>query len=268
MCDPALSSRPAAAGLPTSEVDVDWHAWLTRWDQFQENYVPHREHQFSLMVDYAGARAHREPLRVLDLACGPGSLATRLAQRFPEADVVGIDRDPWLLELARQTAPAGSRATWVDADLRDEYWVDRLPHRAFSAVLMTTALHWFDVAQVRRLYASIAQILETDGRLLIGDVMPHGTERARWLAADALFRWQAREVAKPGREDWPAFWRAARAEPAFRDLLAERDRRLDVPLGRPSLPLAFHLDELAEAGFRETGEVWRCHATAVVLAIR
>ncbi|MYT19935.1 methyltransferase domain-containing protein, partial [Streptomyces sp. SID7760] len=43
---------------------------------------------------------HSAPL-LLDLGCGPGSLAARLAARMPAAEVVGVDADPLLLELGR-----------------------------------------------------------------------------------------------------------------------------------------------------------------------
>jgi trans-aconitate methyltransferase len=34
---------------------------------------------------------------VLDLGCGPGSLAGRLAARLPTAEIIGLDQDPVLL---------------------------------------------------------------------------------------------------------------------------------------------------------------------------
>ena len=42
------------------------------------------------------------PLRILDLACGTGDMAFALADRFPSADVVGVDLTPAMLELARR----------------------------------------------------------------------------------------------------------------------------------------------------------------------
>jgi len=50
---------------------------------------------------------------VLDLGCGPGAVAARLADRG--ARVIGIDRDPELLAIARARCPHGCRL--VEADL-------------------------------------------------------------------------------------------------------------------------------------------------------
>ena len=46
--------------------------------------------------------------RVLDLACGPGTLSYGLARAVsPDGDVVGIDLAPGMIELAQRNAPAG-----------------------------------------------------------------------------------------------------------------------------------------------------------------
>jgi SAM-dependent methyltransferase len=89
--------------------------WLERWDAQQETYLPDREEHFEVLIDLVETVAGPAP-RVLDLACGPGSLGTRLLARLPEASVVGVDADPVLLALGRATAPAGLRL--IEADLR------------------------------------------------------------------------------------------------------------------------------------------------------
>src|SRR5260370_34989275 len=46
--------------------------------------------------------------RILDLACGPGTLTYRLARDVsPDGEVVGIDLAPGMIELARREAPVG-----------------------------------------------------------------------------------------------------------------------------------------------------------------
>src|SRR3954468_13664680 len=50
--------------------------------------------------------------RALDVGCGAGALALALAPHV--AEVVGVDRGPELLELARERAPAN--ASFVEAD--------------------------------------------------------------------------------------------------------------------------------------------------------
>src|SRR6185436_18933724 len=44
------------------------------------------------------------PRRILDLGCGTGETSVILRQIFPEAPIVGIDRDQQALDLARRSA--------------------------------------------------------------------------------------------------------------------------------------------------------------------
>ena len=46
------------------------------------------------------------PRHVLDLGTGTGVVALALADRYPEAEVVGIDLSPAMIEEARRTLPA------------------------------------------------------------------------------------------------------------------------------------------------------------------
>jgi len=74
------------------------------------------------------------PGRVVDLGCGGGDLANRLAARWPEAEVTGIDGSAAMLEQARQTA---TRVIWRQADLAG--WT---PERPYDLIVSNAALHW------------------------------------------------------------------------------------------------------------------------------
>ena len=47
------------------------------------------------------------PRRILDLGTGTGFVAKALAERYPEAEVVGIDLSPGMIEQARAMLPPG-----------------------------------------------------------------------------------------------------------------------------------------------------------------
>ena len=52
--------------------------------------------------------------RIFDLGCGPGNSTQLLAERFPDADVTGIDSSPDMLRQARERLP---HCSFVQADL-------------------------------------------------------------------------------------------------------------------------------------------------------
>jgi trans-aconitate 2-methyltransferase len=58
-----------------------------------------------------------KPRRVVDLGCGPGNSTELLIERFPGADVIGLDSSPDMLRQARERLP---RCAFVEADL--ETW--------------------------------------------------------------------------------------------------------------------------------------------------
>jgi trans-aconitate 2-methyltransferase len=96
---------------------------------------------------YAGERARPfvdllahvragSPGVVVDLGCGEGALTASLAQRWPEARVVGVDSSPEMLAAAAGHAELG-RVSFERGDVRD--WRLDAP----VDVLVTNAvLHW------------------------------------------------------------------------------------------------------------------------------
>lgn len=57
-----------------------------------------------------------EARKVYDLGCGPGNSTALLIERFPKADIIGVDSSPNMLVEARKTYP---KARFVEGDLSD-----------------------------------------------------------------------------------------------------------------------------------------------------
>jgi ubiquinone/menaquinone biosynthesis C-methylase UbiE len=56
------------------------------------------------------------PLRVLDLGCGTGEITRRLAERYPQAELLGVDILEANLERARAAGDAGGRIRYATGD--------------------------------------------------------------------------------------------------------------------------------------------------------
>jgi SAM-dependent methyltransferase len=249
-------------------------AWIDRWDAQQQDYVPDREERFTALIDAVQESAGRPDPLVLDLGCGPGSLAVRLLRQIPAATVVAIDADPLLLALGRAAWAGGwpvagtdGRAAgslrFADQDLRVPGWSGALGlDRPADAAVSTTALHWLPPDALAAMYAEVATVLRAGGLLLNGDHLAEDEVAAPTLVrlGRALNEREERRRAPHGRaETWAGWWDAVHADPALADLVAERRRRtLDSEHhGSPSGRLSMHVEALRAAGFAEVGTIWQ-----------
>jgi SAM-dependent methyltransferase len=244
--------------------------WIDRWDRQQEVSLPDREDRFVALIDAVEAGAGRVDPVVLDIGCGPGSLAVRLKDRLPQATIIGIDADPVTLALARAAHPD---LRVVDIDLRVAGWPARLGlDRPVDVAVSTTALHWLPEPQLRAFYTELASALKPGGLLLNGDHFKVDAKQTPVLARlDTALRERedARRFPAGHQESWTGWWEAVAADPALAGYSAERDRRR-VDAGHhstESTQLQTHVDALKAAGFAEIGTLWQRGDNRVLCAV-
>lgn len=102
----------------------------------------------------------RPGMSVLDLACGHGDLANRLAGRG--CRVTGLDSSAVFLDRARaDAAAAGVSAEYVAGDMRQIPWTGRFER----VISWSTAFGYFDDAANRAVLDGIVRALQPGGRL-------------------------------------------------------------------------------------------------------
>ncbi|MEU5218929.1 class I SAM-dependent methyltransferase [Streptomyces sp. NPDC020807] len=244
-----------------------WADWQRSWDRQQEWYMPDREERFRVMLDMVEALVGPKP-RVLDLACGTGSITDRLLKRFPEATSVGVDLDPALLAIAEGYFAGDERVDFVTADLKDPAWVERLPHDSYDAVLTATALHWLHSEPLTALYGQLAGLVRADGVFMNADHMIDPTT-PRINAAERAQRHAVMDRAKAGGAlDWAAWWAEAAKDPALAEPTARRfeiyGEHADGDMPAPR----WHADTLRAAGFGEARVVWASPSDTLLLAVK
>lgn len=237
-------------------------AWIERWDAQQQEYLTDREDRFTVIVDSVEEIAGRPDPLVLDLGCGPGSLAVRLLRRLPQATVVAIDADPLTLALGRAAFGDVAGLEFRDVDLRASGWSAGLQlSRQPDAAVSTTALHWLTQPALAALYAELAGLLRPGGVLLNGDHLSEDDAAPvlRRLGRMLLEREEQRRFPGGHGESWTDWWAAAAADPALAPLHAERTaRRVDSEHhGSPAGRLSVQVDALRAAGFGEVGTLWQ-----------
>ncbi|MFE9170483.1 class I SAM-dependent methyltransferase [Streptomyces kebangsaanensis] len=245
----------------------DWRAWQESWDRQQEWYMPDREDRFRTMLDMVEAFVGPDP-RVLDLACGTGSITARLLDRFPGATSTGVDLDPALLTIARGTFAGDERVTLVEADLKDPGWTARLPYDTYDAVLTATALHWLRSEPLEVLYGQVAELVRHGGVFMNADHMIDDST-PRINAAEAAHSRARRDRAmRNGALDWAEWWALAAADPVLAGPVARRFEIYGAHADGEMPSAAGHARVLREKGFGESRPVWCSPSDTLLLALK
>jgi trans-aconitate 2-methyltransferase len=103
------------------------------WDP--ERYLTYADERGRPFDELLARVAATEVDRVVDLGCGPGNLTASLTERWPGADVLGLDSSPEMIDHARASGFPGVR--FDVADLRD--WEAAA---AVDVLVSNAALQW------------------------------------------------------------------------------------------------------------------------------
>jgi trans-aconitate 2-methyltransferase len=105
---------------------------MPTWDSQQ--YLKFGDQRTRPAVDLAARIKLVNPQRIIDLGCGPGNSTEVLAQRWPEAELSGLDSSAAMVATARKAYP---QRTWIEGDLAS--WT---AEHAYDLVYSNAALHW------------------------------------------------------------------------------------------------------------------------------
>lgn len=105
--------------------------------------------------------------RVLDLACGTGTLAILLKKAAPNAEIIGVDGDPKILELAR-----GKARKTGNFEIRfDEGMSFDLPYaeESFDRVVSSLFFHHLTRENKLKTFGEVRRVLAPEGELHVAD---------------------------------------------------------------------------------------------------
>jgi trans-aconitate 2-methyltransferase len=99
------------------------------------------------------------PQRVIDLGCGPGNSTAVLAERWPTAQLTGLDSSPDMIAAARKSQPARD---WQVGDIAD--WAAQ-SGETFDVVFSNAALQW--VGDHGAVFPKLLNRVAPDGALAV-----------------------------------------------------------------------------------------------------
>jgi ubiquinone/menaquinone biosynthesis C-methylase UbiE len=132
---------------------------MTYEDSWEQRFFFDRIHK--AVLDLAENQAH--PESVLDVGCGTGRLLRKARERWPDAQLIGIDPAEGMVEKARSLMPY---ATFYVSMAESLPVPDASVDLAFSTM---SYHHWVDQVEGVR---EMARVLRPKGRLFLADIWP------------------------------------------------------------------------------------------------
>jgi trans-aconitate 2-methyltransferase len=105
---------------------------MPSWDA--ELYLKFADERTQPSVDLISRISLAHPSRIIDLGCGPGNSTAMLRQRWPAAEITGLDNSREMINAASRAYPGWA---WVEGDIAT--WTTAAP---FDLVFSNAALHW------------------------------------------------------------------------------------------------------------------------------
>ena len=131
------------------------------WEPVQ--YLKYSSERLRPALDLMARIAHATPRSIVDLGCGAGNVTRILAERWPNARVIGVDNSEAMLAKAREAVPAPIGIEWHAADLAA--WVRSARPASVDLVYSNAALHW--LGDHATLFPALMRIVARDGVLAV-----------------------------------------------------------------------------------------------------
>ena len=136
---------------------------MTEWNPQQ--YLKFADERTQPSIDLAQRIRIDHPASIIDLGCGPGNSTAVLRERWPDAEIVGLDSSEEMIEQAARDYPAGK---WVVGDAACVP-----PDRGYDIVFSNAALQW--IPDHERLIPRLFRLVNRGGSLAVQVPANHGS---------------------------------------------------------------------------------------------
>jgi trans-aconitate 2-methyltransferase len=122
-----------------------------------DQYLKFSQPRLRPAIDLLARISLQHPQQIYDLGCGAGNVTAALAQRWPQARIIGVDNSPEMLAKAAKLLP---QVQWRQQAL--DHWRADV---AADLIYSNAALHW--LADHQRLLPSLVDSVKPGGVLAI-----------------------------------------------------------------------------------------------------
>jgi len=117
---------------------------------------------------------------ILDIGCGTGSLIAAMKAASPETQIIGLDPDPEVLEIAKAKARSRGHKVEFVQGFGDEL-LEKVGNRPINKIVSSLVFHQVPLDGKRSTLQATFDLLPEDGELFIADFGEQRTPLMRFL---------------------------------------------------------------------------------------
>ncbi|HUJ70532.1 MAG TPA: methyltransferase domain-containing protein [Syntrophorhabdales bacterium] len=153
---------------------------MSEWNPQQ--YLKFGDERTQPSIDLARRIRVDHPLSIMDLGCGPGNSTAVLRERWPDAEIIGLDSSKEMIEQAARDYPRGK---WVVGDA-----AALAPERGYDILFSNAVLQW--IPDHGRLIPRLFRLVKRGGALAVQVPADNGSPLHRALmTVSGSAKWRA-----------------------------------------------------------------------------
>ena len=168
--------------MTTSTIKEHFEAEAHEFDNIIVKIIPYYDQMIQALIDSIQFDTF-DKIRIIDLGCGTGTIAKRLADKFPNSKIVCLDIASNMIEIAKYKLQDHKNTEFIVGDFSK---IDF--HEQFDVVVSSLALHHIQTDNEKKeFYYKIYTILTNSGQFINADVVLATTDyqqainMSRWI---------------------------------------------------------------------------------------
>lgn len=168
--------------MTTSTVKEHFEAEAHEFDSIIVKLIPYYDQMINALIDSIQFDRF-DSIRIIDLGCGTGTVAKRLADRFPNSKIVCLDIASKMIEIAKYKLLDHKNTEFIVGDFSKIDFKEQ-----FDVVVSSLALHHIETDNEKKeFYTKIFNVLANSGQFVNADVVlattdyQQDTNMNRWM---------------------------------------------------------------------------------------
>lgn len=168
--------------MTTSTVKDHFEAEAHEFDSIIVKLIPYYDQMINALIDSIQFDRF-DSIRIIDLGCGTGTIAKRLADRFPNSKIVCLDIASKMIEIAKYKLLDHKDTEFIVGDFSKIDFKEQ-----FDVVVSSLALHHIETDNEKKeFYTKIFNVLANSGQFVNADVVlatidyQQNTNMNRWM---------------------------------------------------------------------------------------